>query len=73
MPLTTVVEKLKYDNLKLSKSVKKPKNQKGKGTKSQSGRGSERVKYKDKGNKDRKMIPQDKWKLGSPKNGAAKT
>ena len=64
--LTTVMEKLKDDNPKLSKSVKTaPKNQQVNGNQTQSC--NRNCKNKSKGKKDRQMSPQDKWKLESHK------
>ena len=62
MALTTVIKKLKDDNLKLPKSVKTaPKKHKGKVNQYQSGNST--GKNNTKGKKDRKMQPQEKCKL----------
>ena len=64
--LTKYINKLKYDNIKHFKSVNTyPKYNKRKGNQSQPGYGN--GKYKNKGRKDMRMRPQDKYKLLSAK------
>ena len=70
--LTTVVDKLRYNNLNLSKYIKTVhKNKKVKVDWVQSGNGNGKI--KNKGKKDRWVQPQDQWKLESPKEVDAQT
>ena len=63
MALTTVVDKLKDNNLNLYKSTKSaPNKKKLKGNQSQSGNNNSKCKSKGK-----KILPKDNWKLKDPK------
>ena len=70
--LATVVDKLIYNNLNLSKYIKTvPKNKKVKVNQVQSGNGNGKI--NNKGDKDRWVQQQDKWKKESPKEVDAQT